>query len=724
MRRFNLFVWLAVLLLTIGIARANESLTQEVLRQTAEDYKVFQKSVEETEESLDKISNTLAQVEVALKSEQIDPKVSKKLEEVREALVKERETFGRFSEFSKKTVSGLDVYLKADEIISNAQKRSGGPLARNLQVLATLMEEYSAKLPVPLVREALEFYGKVTTKLLDATDQINGTIKRNWEQGIIAIGSGTHNTADDERYQAFLRDFPEDAALGPLLAPQESAFVYQNEQFTGSPIRYVWDGEKWHKINNDKLNVHQALTDSVLAGDRADVQRLLHMSKNADFYNQRRKSALEIYKFIIALKRGVKLDPTYRQIFRSRLGSSDWISAAVKNPEEFLALYRCNEQFSIELKEALGKVYVDLKKVEDPRLKDLAKRIRYLESWAETANLELPKDSADGTGQLRARVINQADRTTVAGAMVVAQNRKTGKRYQKRSDSQGMALIKGLAAGDHRVGGRLKGYEDYMEAHWNIMETGFTEITIYLKPSPPKAQVAVSVFDQKTGQKITGARVSFTGPQNIHTRAAAGSVSIALPAGSWTVNADAYGYTGMVSSIWVNPAKQTVVKKKMMLPPSEVEKKKKPEETEMVFEAYEPDAFFTRTEESPTSPESEAQAELPEAPEMPGNLTNREIVKWRDETITRLRAEGNARLDKIRTELGKLEGQTLERGCSRCGHGGPHWWDGHGWTCVSCGATVMTVGEYPTAGGSYKKTRAHYLSLINQVRRQADAKLK
>lgn len=507
--------------------------------------------------------------------------------------------------------------------------------------------------------------------------------------------------------------------------PQETAFVYQDDFNSNSPNRYIWDGERWHKINNDQLNVHQALTDSLLAGDRVDAERLLHMTEQAEFYNWRRQSAEEIYKLIVALKKGIKFDSTYPRIYRARLESRAWIHDAVSNPEAFLALYRCNEQFAIELNGALVEVYKDLKKVDDPRLKDLQQRIRKLETWAETANLELPREPAAGEGQLRARVVKKADGSPMAGALVVTRNRATGKRYRKRSDSQGVALIKGLAAGKYRVGSRLKGFEDYSEPDWNIMKTGFSDINIYLKPSQPKSNVVVVVIDQKTGKKIEGARVSFTGPQVFHTRAGNGTSSIALHAGDRTVNADAYGYMGMVSTVWVDPSKSPTIKKKMVLPPSEQEKQKNPDETEMVFEAYEPDSLFTQTRE-PESAKNDACADLPKMPVMPGDLSRQEITQWRDVTIARLRKEGNARLDTIRAALKKMEGKEIEHSCHRCGYGGPHWWDGQGWTCssASCGATVMTAGEYPTASGSYKKTREHYLSLINKVQQQAAAKLR
>lgn len=92
--------------------------------------------------------------------------------------------------------------------------------------------------------------------------------------------------------------------------------------------------------------------------------------------------------------------------------------------------------------------------------------------------------------------------------------------------------------------------------------------------------------------------------------------------------------------------------------------------------------------------------------------TNREI--------SRLRAEGNARLDAIRAELQKMEGQPIEWACRNgCGAGGPHRWTPDGWECA-CGTTVLRLSDYPTAHGAYAAVRAEYGKRIQELEQKAD----
>ena len=86
------------------------------------------------------------------------------------------------------------------------------------------------------------------------------------------------------------------------------------------------------------------------------------------------------------------------------------------------------------------------------------------------------------------------------------------------------------------------------------------------------------------------------------------------------------------------------------------------------------------------------------------------MERWRQgrrQEIERLRAEGNAKLDAIRAELKKLEGQPISYRCAACGSNGPHRWTTDGWEC-NCGATAVTFGDYPTSQGAYNKVRDDY----------------
>jgi rubrerythrin len=88
--------------------------------------------------------------------------------------------------------------------------------------------------------------------------------------------------------------------------------------------------------------------------------------------------------------------------------------------------------------------------------------------------------------------------------------------------------------------------------------------------------------------------------------------------------------------------------------------------------------------------------------------------------IEALRAEGNAKLDQIREQLKKMEGKEIKMACPQCGHGGPHYWDGSGWTCPNCGATVCQPSNYPTSAGTYSQVRDEYKRRIAEL----EAKIK
>ena len=293
MQRFSFIIIFTIFWAITSPAASLASDFQEASRATANSYKVFQKSVEETQHILDKVADTLAEVERRLRLSPDDPKLKKviqKLQETRETLVKEAETFGKFSKYSKKTTSGFEVILKADSIINDANARRGGPLARNLHILAKTMEEFGEKLPVPLVRDIIKAYGQVTGGLLNATDALGDQLRKKNAQGAL----GVYGSQDDERWLAFVKQFPE-KTKGVNLMPQEAPFIYQDEFNTSAPERYIWDGDKWYKADNKKLSIRQSLIDSIQAGKRPDAQRIIHMQENADFYGKRSQVAKDLH---------------------------------------------------------------------------------------------------------------------------------------------------------------------------------------------------------------------------------------------------------------------------------------------------------------------------------------------------------------------------------------------------------------------------------------------
>lgn len=85
-----------------------------------------------------------------------------------------------------------------------------------------------------------------------------------------------------------------------------------------------------------------------------------------------------------------------------------------------------------------------------------------------------------------------------------------------------------------------------------------------------------------------------------------------------------------------------------------------------------------------------------------------------NQEIERLRAEGNAKLDAIRSELKSLEGKPIAYACGKCGNKGPHRWTTDGWEC-NCGATAASFGVYPTSRGAYNAVRDEYKAKIEKL---------
>lgn len=91
-----------------------------------------------------------------------------------------------------------------------------------------------------------------------------------------------------------------------------------------------------------------------------------------------------------------------------------------------------------------------------------------------------------------------------------------------------------------------------------------------------------------------------------------------------------------------------------------------------------------------------------------------EVQSAKRAAIERLRAEGNARLDAIRAALKQVEGQPISRACPACGGAGPHRGTAEGWECT-CGATVVTFGNYPTGQGAYNEVKESYAARLAEL---------
>lgn len=319
-------------------------------------------------------------------------------------------------------------------------------------------------------------------------------------------------------------------------------------------------------------------------------------------------------------------------------------------------------------------------------------------------------------------VLDAVERKGIANAEFVLRNVKTRKRYRGRTGADGTASMLGAPAGTYRFGARAEGYEAAALEINLIPLPNQNHVRISLTPARPHAPIVATVVDRDTGQPISGCRVNFMGEKRLAMRTnGQGQARFIAPPGDWTVNADAYGYWGMVTSVWVDPAKQSEYRTTLKLQPNPQERNTPKAEADPEFEEYQyPDTAFA---EEPTEPKSTSthpadsgmKPDLDYAAEARRLQDIQAVEDWRSTTIAALRAEGNAKLDQIREALKSIAGKEIEGSCPHCGASGKQWWDGSGWTCPSCHATTMMLSEYPVAGGSYKSVREGYQRRIAAV---------
>jgi len=240
------------------------------------------------------------------------------------------------------------------------------------------------------------------------------------------------------------------------------------------------------------------------------------------------------------------------------------------------------------------------------------------------------------------------------------------------------------------------------------------------------AKLAVMVVDSESGEAVSGATIALESPDRNYSYSAStptGAMEFpTLASGDYFVSAGAPGYTAKSRlRIPIEPAKNPAPRCRITLVKLAKEEQKADGQIDFknIF-----DNTYVQTDDGPKragelkksgrngTTDSGEKDEKPKT----SNNNNDKIRKQ----IEALRAEGNAKLDKIRDELKKMEGQEIKMKCPICGYGGPHYWDGSGWSCKNCGATVCQPSNYPTSSGTYSKVRDDYKRRIAEL----EAKIK
>ncbi len=303
-----------------------------------------------------------------------------------------------------------------------------------------------------------------------------------------------------------------------------------------------------------------------------------------------------------------------------------------------------------------------------------------------------------------------------------------GAKYRRlgQNTTNGKTSFSDVPGGSYEISVRARGYESKQGTYsFNPSKkkeySGNFKLT-KLTPEdsrPVVAKLAVMVVDAETGAAIPGASIALESPDRNYSWSGStptGAMEFpTLASGNYYVSAGAPGYQAKSRNrIPIEPAKNSSPRCKVSLLKGQMPQKP---DGELDFKKIADNTYVQTDDGAKRAGELNKGAPTQEKTPQKTSANNNDDIR---KQIEALRAEGNAKLDQIRAELKKMEGKEISIGCPQCGHGGPHFWDGSGWTCKNCGATVCQPSKYPTSAGTYSKVRDEYKRRIAEI----EAKLK
>jgi len=386
MRNTMHYLLMSLLALLVVTCAASAEPLDEAIQQTGEDFKILKESVDQATEKLDQVGDGLYKAEQFVRNAtNIDAPTKRqlleKIEEAKNSLGTYTEPLKTFSKYAGPAVSAFDVYNEIKDLKAKAAARQGGPLAGQLQVVATLMEKYGGK--VPILGSAIEAYGKITTGILDATDRLAQTVDQNRNQGAVG-GQGYYATgASKELYDKMVEQFGQDFAQTTRFVPGSPPWVYEPAFDQGPTLIWDSDSKEWYKIDSG-APVGDIFKMNLLAGRRREPWELKALSEHWDSGQQRLQTADDI-KDMFGRLRNLLLGPAADAFYKVNQKYDYDLSWWAEHPQEFRAKYAYDAAFKRRINQALGDLYSEFNQ---QGADDSAKA---LEKWAQDHGVSLPQ---------------------------------------------------------------------------------------------------------------------------------------------------------------------------------------------------------------------------------------------------------------------------------------------------------------------------------------------
>lgn len=280
-----------------GVSAAVDDPLAETLEQTDAEFRAVKDGVATAKDKFAEMETNLGLAEDFLKQHpELAPaereRLLKSLGTARESLSKHAETLDKFGEYSGKVTDALDMAYEVDAL---RKAIVSDDLGVQLKTLGEAMKKYGGK--VPLIGEALEAYGEVTTGLVDATNRLQKQIVEARNQG--TLGSGTFGGDKDPRYKQLVRQFGKEFAQSSTFAPTFPREVFRPIDKPRSVV-LLWDEEEqaWYRLDGE-VPIETVFRDVRTArDDRPTVVQLKHLGENYAQIEQRQAMAAAFREYL------------------------------------------------------------------------------------------------------------------------------------------------------------------------------------------------------------------------------------------------------------------------------------------------------------------------------------------------------------------------------------------------------------------------------------------
>ena len=291
---------LAIYLISLSSLVSAES-NEQAFEETKAEFKSVTESVKETQEQISEMRVGLAKAEKLLKKIPFGPernKVKRLIRDASKSLKARSKQMGKFTTYSSKVTSSLELMSEINNIRETANNRAGGPLATQMTYVAEALTRYGEK--VPILGKALKAYGEATTTMLNATDKFAKKVDTQRNQDM--IGAGTYNFLFNAKYKAMKNQFGAEVADGDTYAPEGVRCVYRS---INKPSKaFIWDEQagEWYKVPKGATNLEQAYREGLLIGKRRSPYELKVLADKWDEVQARRQAADALFDKLYGMR--------------------------------------------------------------------------------------------------------------------------------------------------------------------------------------------------------------------------------------------------------------------------------------------------------------------------------------------------------------------------------------------------------------------------------------